>query len=115
MTLSIVIIACCLLAEGFFSGAEIAIVNANRFKLSDKAQEGHLGAKLVIYYLEKPEMLLGSTLVGTNLATVTGTMTATFLMINLFQENGGYLAILFFWPLTLLFGEIIPKIIYIIH
>lgn len=112
MTLPIIIIILCVIAEGFFSGSEIAIVNANRMLLNHRAQEGHLGSRIASQFLQKPEMLLGSTLVGTNLCTVTGTVTLTLLMIEIFGESAEYFAVLFFWPLTFLFGEIIPKTIY---
>lgn len=112
MTISLIIIVICVLAEGFFSGTEIAIINANRFLLTDKASKGNLGARIALSYLEKPEMLLGSTLVGTNLCTVTGAMTATLFMMNSFEKSGELYAILFFWPITLLIGEILPKTVY---
>lgn len=112
MTTTIIIILLCVIAEGFFSGSEIAIVNANRMLMNHKAQSGHLGSRLAAQFLKKPEMLLGSTLVGTNLCTVTGTVTMTLLLIDIFGEAGEYYAVLFFWPLTFFFGEILPKTIY---
>ena len=106
------IILLCIVAEGFFSGSEIALVNANRLKLSHQAENGNFGARMALKFLQAPEMLLGATLVGTNLCTVTGTVTTTLFMIERFGSTGELFAILLYGPLTFLFGEFIPKTIY---
>ena len=59
-----------LLLEGFFSGSEIAMVSANRLHLKDRAAKGHKGAILALKMLDRPEFLLGTCLIGTNLCTV---------------------------------------------
>lgn len=112
MMTTMIILAFCILAEGFFSGSEIAIVNANRLLLADKAQKGHFGARIALNFLEKPQMLLGSTLIGTNLCVVTATMTATLFFLRRNSEIGEFYAVLLTWPLIFLFGEIIPKTVY---
>jgi CBS domain containing-hemolysin-like protein len=59
-----------------------------------------------------PDVLLGTTLVGTNISTVALTTIGTMLMIRNFGENGDLIAFLIFTPLFLIFGEIVPKSIY---
>ena len=112
MSWVIIVIAVCVVFEGFFSGSEIALVNANRLALKAKAEQGHLGAKIALQFLENPERLLGTTLVGTNLSTVTMTMVATVFMVNTFGDMGEALAIVTIWPITLMIGEIFPKTFY---
>ena len=101
-----------LLVKGFFSGSEIAIVNADKLRLNAMANQGHRGAKLALRLLQKPEVLLGTTLVGTNVSTIILTTTATLLMIGHFGERGDLYAFLLFTPIFLILGEIVPKSIY---
>jgi putative hemolysin len=102
----------CLLLEGFFSGSEIGVVSADRVRLRHDAAKGSRGARLAIAMLGKPEWLLSTTLVGTNIAVVTTTTMATALMIELFGETGGWLAVVLVAPLIWVFGEIVPKSVF---
>lgn len=101
-----------LLFKGFFSGSEIALVNADKFKLHHKANQGNRGAKLVLKLFNTPDVLLGTTLAGTNIATVALTTVGTMLMIRYFGAAGDLYAILLFTPLFLIFGEVVPKSVY---
>lgn len=108
----ILVMVLCLIAEGFFSGSEIAIVSADNMRLRHEAAKGSRGAQLALKMLEKPEWLLATTLIGTNISVVTNTTMATALMINLFGENGSWFAVLLVAPLIWVFGEIVPKSIF---
>jgi CBS domain containing-hemolysin-like protein len=101
-----------LLLQGFFSGSEIALVHADKLRLHHLAEQGNKGARLVLRLFRKPEVLLGTTLVGTNLSVVTLTTLGTLLMIRLLGENGDIYAFLIYSPLFLIFGEIVPKSVY---
>ena len=101
-----------LLLKGFFSGSEIALVNADKFKLHHKANQGNRGAQLVLKLFETPDVLLGTTLVGTNIATIILTTLGTMLMIGAFGQLGDLYAVLLFTPLFLVLGEIVPKSVY---
>jgi CBS domain containing-hemolysin-like protein len=109
---TLLIIAFCLLLEGFFSGSEIGVISADQIKLRHQAAKGSKGAKLALKMLEKPEWLLSVTLVGTNISVVTNTTMATALMIHLFGDNGSWLAIAVAAPLIWIFGEIVPKSVF---
>jgi len=109
---TLLIIVVCLLLEGFFSGSEIGVVSADQMKLRHDAAKGSKGAKLALRMLQKPEWLLSTTLVGTNIAVVTNTTMATALMIHLFGEQGSWLAVLLAAPLIWVFGEIVPKSVF---
>jgi putative hemolysin len=102
----------CLMMEAFFSGAEIGVVSADRIKLRHSAAKGDKGAKLALKMLEKPEWLLSTTLVGTNIAIVTNTTLATLLAVQLFGKEYGWVAIAIAAPLIWVFGEIVPKSIF---
>jgi len=103
---------CCLILEAFFSGSEIGVVSADKIKLRHAAAKGSRGAKLALAMLEKPEWLLSTTLVGTNIAVVTNTTLATALVIQIFGSASGWMAIVLVAPLIWIFGEIVPKSIF---
>ena len=101
-----------LFLKGFFSGSEIALVNSDKFKMHHKANQGHRGAQLVLKLFETPDVLLGTTLVGTNISTIILTTLGTMLMIRSFGQLGDLYAVLLFTPLFLILGEIVPKSVY---
>ncbi len=101
-----------LILKGFFSGSEIAMVNADKVKLNASAGKGHKGARMVLDEFKNPDLLLGTTLVGTNIATIALTTIGTLLMLGYFEHNGDWLAFLVLTPLFLIFGEIVPKSVY---
>ncbi|MBF0380501.1 MAG: HlyC/CorC family transporter [Magnetococcales bacterium] len=108
----ILLMLLCLMMEAFFSGAEIGVVSADRMKLRHKAAKGNKGAKLALKMLEKPEWLLSTTLIGTNIAIVTNTTLATLLAVQLFGKEYSWIAIAIAAPLIWVFGEIVPKSIF---
>lgn len=112
IALILVAMAVLLALQGFFSGSEIALVHADKLKLHYKAEQGHHGARRVLELFKKPEVLLGTTLVGTNLSVVTLTTLGTLLMIRAFGPNGDVIAFLIYTPLFLILGEIVPKSVY---
>lgn len=101
-----------LLLKGFFSGSEIALVNADKIKLRHAAKQGQRGAELALKLLQKPEVLLSTTLVGTNISTIALTTVGTLQMIGWFGNRGDLLAFLAFTPMFLVMGEIVPKSVY---
>ena len=101
-----------LLFKGFFSGSEIALVNSDKLKLHHKANQGHRGAKLVLRLFQTPDVVLGTTLVGTNISTIALTTIGTMLMIRYFGAAGDLYAVLLFTPLFLILGEVVPKSVY---
>ena len=110
--LTLILILVFLLMEAFFSGSEIGVVSADQMKLRHEAAKGSRGAKLALEMLKKPEWLLSTTLVGTNIAVVSNTTIVTALMIELFGVQHSWFAIVLVAPLIWIFGEIVPKSIF---
>lgn len=108
----ILIMLVCLASEAFFSGSEIGVVSADRMTLRHEATQGSRGARLALTMLEKPEWLLSTTLVGTNISVVLNTTMATALTIHLFGEQYAWLAIVIVAPLIWIFGEIVAKAVF---
>ena len=110
--LTLLLMVVLLILKGFFSGSEIAMVNADKVKLNALAGKGHKGSRMVLEEFRSPEMLLGTTLVGTNIATIVLTTVGTLLVIRLVGDSGEWVAFLVFTPLFLVLGEIVPKSVY---
>src|SRR5206468_1051064 len=77
MGTALVVAAVCLVAEAFFSGSEIAVVAADRLKIRQGVEEGRRSARLLQRFLSTPQRLLATTLMGTQTAVVTSTITVT--------------------------------------
>lgn len=110
-TAVIIVGVVCLLVEAFFSGSEIALVSANRARLRHRAEGGDSRAQKVQKFLQQPERMLATTLLGTNLATITFSATVALALISSETANE-YLAIAIVTPCTLIFGEMVPKTIF---
>ena len=109
---AIVVMLIFLVLKGFFSGSEIALVSSDKIKLRHKAKQGSRGADLALKLFQTPDVLLSTTLVGTNISTVVLTTIGTLLMIGYLGESGEIYAFLVFSPLLLVLGEIVPKSVY---
>lgn len=101
-----------LLLKGFFSGSEIAMVNSDKVKLRHQAKMGNRGAALVLKLFRTPDVILGTTLVGTNLATVTISTLGALIFIDLFGAAGDLVSVLVLTPVLLILGEVVPKSIF---
>jgi CBS domain containing-hemolysin-like protein len=101
-----------LLGKAFFSGSEIALVSSDKLKLRSKADHGDKGARIVLNLFRKPESLLATTLIGTNVCTMMLAIFGTALMIELFGSGGDLYATLLLTPIMLIFGEIVPKSVF---
>lgn len=111
-TAELFIILFFLILKGFFSGSEIAMVNSDKLKLRHQAKMGNKGARLVLKLFKKPDVILGTTLVGTNLATVIISTLGTLVFIELFGSSGDFVSILVLTPILLIFGEVVPKSVF---
>ncbi|MGB5833924.1 MAG: DUF21 domain-containing protein, partial [Thiohalocapsa sp.] len=98
--------------KAFFSGSEIAIVNSDKLKLRHQAKQGNRSAKLLLKMFRKPDVILGTTLVGTNLATVTISTLGALICIDLFGDIGDLISVLIMTPFLLIFGEVVPKSVF---
>ena len=98
-----------LVLEGFFAVSEISLVSANYRRLKHRAEEGHRGARLALWLLERPERMVATCLVGSNLAEISNTILVSALLIQWLGAWGELGAMLLMPPLILLLAEITPK------
>lgn len=108
----IIIIFACILLEGFFSGVEIAVVSLNRIRLRILAEAKDKKAVRIQKMLSNPDRLLGTTLVGTNLAVVVASSVCTKLIYDRYGFNSEWVTTLILAPIVLVFGEFVPKAIF---
>jgi CBS domain containing-hemolysin-like protein len=116
--LSSLIILICISASAFFSGAETALICADRIRLRHLMEKGNKRALIVDGLLKSPEKFLGTTLVGTNLAIVGGSVVATKLagqILGHISNLGALLNTAIMTLLVLIFAEIVPKNLSRIH
>ncbi|MET0009430.1 MAG: hemolysin family protein [Candidatus Thiodiazotropha sp. 6PLUC9] len=111
-SVELLIIVIFLLLKGFFSGSEIAMVNSDKLKLRHLAKLGNRGAALVLKLFKTPDVILGTTLVGTNLATVIISTLGALVCIDLFGPAGDLISVLLLTPVLLIFGEVVPKSVF---
>ncbi|HZI93467.1 MAG TPA: hemolysin family protein [Patescibacteria group bacterium] len=109
MLLLAALIAACLAAEAFFSGSEVALVSVDRNRIRRRAEAGSVTARHVQNLIDRPDRLLSTTLIGTNLAVVTASFLANELFARRFGPGASAWGIVLMIPLILLFGEILPK------
>lgn len=114
LALLIVIILVCLFLEGFFSGSELALVVADKFRLKNAAEKGDIQARLTGKLLQNPRRLFSTTLLGTNICVITASTVLTFFIISNYGEEYSAFALLLS-PVILIFGEVLPKSVYQHH
>lgn len=110
-------LAVLLVLSGIFSGAETAMMAANRFRLRHAAQNDQRGAKLALALLARTDKLLGLILLGNTLLNAAAATLTGYIALALFGETKwaleiGTLCITF---ALLVVSEISPKVICATH
>ena len=100
--------------SAFFAGMETGLISLNRIRLRHEVERKHRRAMVLNVFVENTERLLGTTLLGTNLASVVMAVVTSSLAGYLFGR--GYLvglgATIVASALLLIFGEIVPKTLF---
>jgi len=123
--MELLIVLALILANGFFSGAEMAIVASRRGRLRDRAEEGDRASRIALELANTPDRFLptvqvGITLVGTLAAAYGGNQIVSDIADLMTRVGppalapwahsialGTFVALLSFF--TLLLGELVPK------
>jgi len=103
------LLAACLLATAFFAGIETGLISINRLRLRHLVRRKVPGAELLQRFLQHPDQLLGTTLVGTNLATTVATVMAVSLGRRALGTTGEWLADVLLTLFILVACEYFPK------
>jgi putative hemolysin len=130
LTFEISFIAVLILANGFFSLAEMAVVSARKARLQQRADEGSRGARTALDLVESPNDFLSTVQIG---ITMIGTMAGAFGGATIAERLTAYLklqtavlpafviehsdsisitiVVLVIGYLSLILGELVPKAI----
>ena len=107
--LPIIFVLVCIVSEAFFAGSELAILSADQLTLEGQAAAGDAIAERVLWFKRNPDQLFGTTLIGTNISTVSGSTVASLSLLSIDPSHGEWWAMLIMSPLVLMGGEILPK------
>lgn len=99
----------CIITDAFFAGLETGLVSANQFALFGQKEKGVLYARAADFLLLKPERLLSTTLIGTNISVVTAATLLSSHLRNLGLGWAIWLGSLGLAVVMLVFCEIVPK------
>ena len=112
ITLYAIIALFAIVFQAFFTASEMAFTAVNAIKVRELARNGNKRAKRLRDYLSNEGAFLGTTLVGTNISVIIAAALATRIFAEYFPA--GYSPVIVtavMVPVTLIFAEIIPKII----
>ena len=98
-----------ILASGFFSGSETALMSLNRYRLRHQASNGHKAAIRTARLLEQPDRLISLILLGNNFVNILASAIATIIALRLMGEAGIAVATGLLTLIILVFAEVTPK------
>jgi putative hemolysin len=105
----VAILGVCILASGFFSGSETALVSVPRERVEQLASTDRR-ARALRALLEEPEAMLSTLLVANNFVNILGASIATVLFVDLLGHDWGpWAATGAVTAVILVVGEITPK------
>ncbi len=105
----VLILTLSLLASAFFSGIETGIVSMHRFRLRHLVRQGHRNAKILEFFAENFDRLLGTTLVGNNIVLVIMSVATSSLAMELHIPAAQMVAPVVVSVVVIIFGEYLPK------
>lgn len=109
-TISLIIIAACVMMSAYFSATETAFSSLNRIRVKNMAEKGNKKAKLVIRLSENYDSLLSTILIGNNIVNILSASMATVLFVKMLgEETGATVSTIVTTVVVLIFGEISPK------
>jgi CBS domain containing-hemolysin-like protein len=109
ITYHMLLLLTCMAASAFFSGIETGIISIHRFRLRHFVRQGSRNARILEYFIENGDRLLGTTLVGNNICLVVMSVAAASLALHSGIPGAQALSTPVLSVLIIVFGEYIPK------
>jgi putative hemolysin len=103
------VIGCCLIGTALYAGLETGIISMHRLRLKHLVRERVKGADIIQSFLHRPDHLLGTTLVGTNLCMVGASVAAASICSRLLPNAGSWVSGVVMTVVILLGCEYVPK------
>ncbi|MFC1582090.1 hemolysin family protein [Planctomycetota bacterium] len=105
-----------LAVQAFFAASEMALISLDYIRLKNRAENEDRRARAVVFFLERPKLLFGTTLLGVNIAIVLNSAVASSLAgliiahcrIDIAPQARNLITTAILLPLVLFFGEIVP-------
>ena len=98
-----------LLGSAVYSGLETGIISINKLRLQHLLQGKNRSAQIIERFLDNPEHMLGTTLVGTNICNVAFSVFSASLADQYAGRWASLASLVIVTPLVLIFGEYLPK------
>lgn len=109
-TISLLIIALCIVMSGIFSASETAFSSMNKIRLKTLAEKNNTKAQLAYKLSLNYDNLLSTILIGNNIVNIAIASLSTVIFVKYFgAELGPTLSTLITTIVVLIFGEISPK------
>nr|VFJ45058.1 MAG: Mg2+ and Co2+ transporter CorB, contains DUF21, CBS pair, and CorC-HlyC domains [Candidatus Kentron sp. DK]VFJ52598.1 MAG: Mg2+ and Co2+ transporter CorB, contains DUF21, CBS pair, and CorC-HlyC domains [Candidatus Kentron sp. DK] len=104
-----------IILSAFFSGSETGMMALNRYRLRHLVRHNNRAAMRTTRLLERPDRLIGLILLGNNFVNLLASALATVVAIRLWGEAGILIATLSLTAVILIFAEVTPKTLAILH
>ncbi len=101
--------------SAFFSASETAMMSLNRYRLRHLVKNKHRGAILTHGLLKRPDRLIGLILLCNNFVNIAASVLSTIIAFRLMGETGIAIATGILTLVLLIFGEVTPKTLAIMH
>jgi Mg2+/Co2+ transporter CorB len=101
--------------SAFFSGSETAMMSLNRYRLRHLVKNKHRGAILTHTLLKRPDRLIGLILLGNNFVNIAASSLTTIIFYRFMGETGIAIGAGLLTLVILIFGEVTPKTLAIMH
>lgn len=111
----IAVLLCLIFLAAFFSAAETGMMAVNRYRLRHLSRKSHENAERALQLLERPDRLLGLTLLGNTFAEIVASAVATVVFVRWFGDTGALISSIGLTFVILIFGEIAPKTFSALH
>ncbi len=107
--LELIIVVACLIGSAFFSGLETGLISINRLRLRHLVRHKIKGADILQDFLNHPDHLLGTTLVGNNIVNTVLSIIMASVGTRLLGVSGSWIAGAVTTTILLVFCEYLPK------
>ncbi len=115
-TIFFILILVCLIANAFFSSAEVAFIALSRIRIKHLVGQGVKWANILEKFKEEQGIFLSAMLLGSNMVQIAAASLATVVAVNQWGETwGAVAATVILTALVLVFGEVIPKTFAVHH
>ena len=104
-----------IILSAFFSGSETAMMSLNRYRLRHLVKNKHRGAILTNNLLNRPDRLIGLILLGNNFVNIAASSLTTIIFYELMGQTGIAIGAGLLTMVILIFGEVTPKTLAILH